>query len=251
MAFLITTALVILSSLLPLSLMSGQSGSASQATQQSAEIQVYASADETSQQVGLLLPGENVTPIGETQGGSGVKWYLVKTKGGVIGWIKQGDNDNAKKIDTFFKSLPQDAAATTVAIPNVSSAVAPRGAITIPVLAAGRSTIVSVIFNQTVTGNLTLDTGAPNTVISRRLAGLLSLRTIGNAAVQTVGGVIPVAIARLRSLSVGSAEVTDLHVVVHDFSRDPRVEGLLGMDFLGRFRFGLDAQHQVLVLWPR
>jgi hypothetical protein len=242
---------LILLSALPLSLASGQSGSASQATPKSAEIQVYASADEASEQIGVLLAGENVTPIAENQGGSGVKWYLFKTKGGVIGWIKQNDNDNAKKVDAFFKSLPQNTAATPVTIPNVSSTVAPSGAIIIPVISAGRSTIVSVTFNQTITGNLTLDTGATNTVISRRLAGLLSLRTVGNAAVQTVGGVIPVAIARLRSLRVGEAEVTDIPVVVHDFSRDPRVEGLLGMDFLGRYRIGLDVQKQVLVLSPK
>ena len=66
-----------------------------------------------------------------------------------------------------------------------------------------------------------------------------------------MGGVIPVAIARLRSLRVGEAEVTDIPVVVHDFSRDHRVEGLLGMDFLGRYRIGLDVQKQVLVLSPK
>jgi hypothetical protein len=52
-------------------------------------------------------------------------------------------------------------------------------------------------------------------------------------------------------LKVGAAEVSDLPIVVHDFSRDPRIDGLLGMDFLGRYRFGLDAQRQVLVLSPR
>ena len=96
-----------------------------------------------------------------------------------------------------------------------------------------------------------LDTGATHTVISQRLAGILSLRPLGRSAVQTVGGVIAVNISRLRSLKVGAAEVSDLPIVVHDFSRDPRIDGLLGMDFLGRYRFGLDAQRQVLVLSPR
>ena len=96
-----------------------------------------------------------------------------------------------------------------------------------------------------------LDTGATHTVISQRLAGSLSLRPVGRSLVQTVGGVIPVTVSMLRSLKAGNAEVTDLQVIVHDFSRDPRVEGLLGMDFLGRYRFGLDAERQVLVLTPR
>jgi predicted aspartyl protease len=88
-------------------------------------------------------------------------------------------------------------------------------------------------------------------VISRRLASLLSLRPIGNAAAQTVGGVVQVSVAKLRSLKVGEAEATDLTVIIHDFSRDPRFEGLLGMDFLGRYRMGLDVPRQVLVLLPR
>jgi len=42
-----------------------------------------------------------------------------------------------------------------------------------------------------------------------------------------------------------------LSVIVHDFSRDPRIDGLLGMDFLGQYHIGLDSQKQVLVLSPR
>jgi predicted aspartyl protease len=96
-----------------------------------------------------------------------------------------------------------------------------------------------------------LDTGATHTVISQRLAGILSLRSVGRSAIQTVGGVIAVTISRLRSLKLGEAEVNDLPIVVHDFSRDPRIDGLLGMDFLSHYRFGLDPQRQVLVLSPR
>lgn len=214
-------------------------------------IPIYAAADETSLPVGALLAGENATPIAETQGAGGVKWYLIKSKSGIVGWIQQSDNDPAKKADQFFKSLPPENAGTPVSIPSVSSTAAPRGAIIVPVLSAGNSSLVSVVLNQSITGNLMLDTGATHTVISQRLARLLSLRAIGKSPVSTVGGVIAVNIARLRSLKVGEAEVTDLQIIVHDFSRDPRVEGLLGMDFLGRFRFGLDAQRQLLVLSPR
>ena len=199
----------------------------------------------------MLLPGENPTPVAETQGSDGIKWYLVKTKRGDVGWIKQSSNDQAKKVDTFFKSLPQESSATAVNIPNVSSAAAPSGAIVVPVLSAGRVTIVSVTFNHTVRGNLMLDTGATSTVISRRLASLLSLRPLGNAAAQTVGGVVQVSVGKLQSLKVGEAETTDLTVIIHDFSRDSRFEGLLGMDFLGRYRMGLDVPRQVLVLSPR
>jgi hypothetical protein len=189
--------------------------------------------------------------MAESQGTGGVKWYLVKTQTGISGWIRQSDNEHSKKVDNFFRALPPETVSTAVTVPSISSAAAPQGAIIVPILSTGRSTMVAATLNRTITGNLMLDTGATTTVISRRLASLLSLRPVGNAAVQTVGGVIAVGVARLQSLKVAEAEVNDMAVVVHDFSRDPRIEGLLGMDFLGRYRIGLDVQRQVLVLLPR
>ena len=214
-------------------------------------VQVYSGADENAQVVGTLSPGEKVTPMAETQGTGGVKWYLVKTQTGILGWIRQSDNEHSKKVDNFFKALPPETVSTAVPIPSVSSAAAPQGAITVPILSSGRSTMVAATLNRTITGNLMLDTGATTTVISRRLASLLSLRPVGNAAVQTVGGMIAVSVARLQSLKVAEAEVNDMAVVIHDFSPDPRIEGLLGMDFLGRYRIGLDVQRRVLVLLPK
>ena len=212
---------------------------------------IYSAPDETSLPIGALAPGESVTPIAETQAAGGAKWFLIKSKTAVTGWIKQSDSDQANKIDKFFKSQPAEYSDVPAAIPNLSSAAAPRGTMLVPVLTARPSAIVTVTLNQTITGNLMLDTGATHTVISQRLAGILSLRPVGRSTVQTVGGVITVTISRLRSLKVGAAEVSDLPVVIHDFSRDPRIDGLLGMDFLGRYRFGLDAQRQVLILSPR
>jgi len=214
-------------------------------------ISIYSAPDEASLRLGTLAPGETATPIAETQAAGGERWFLIKSKAAITGWIKQSENDQAKKIDNFFKSRPAENVGVPVAIPNLSSAAAPRGTIFVPVLTAGPSAIVTVTLNQTITGNLMLDTGATHTVISQRLAGTLSLRPVGRSAVQTVGGVIAVTISRLRSLKVGEAEVNDLLIIVHDFSPDPRINGLLGMDFLGRYRFGLDAQRQVLVLSPR
>ena len=107
------------------------------------------------------------------------------------------------------------------------------------------------MLNRTVSANLILDTGATSTVISRRLASLLSIHPTGTAMGQTVGGTITAPIARLASMKVGAAEIAELSVIVHDFSRDPRIDGLLGMDFLGQYHVGLDSQKQVLVLSPR
>lgn len=219
------------------------------APRQSTLIQVYSSADDSALPVGTMAAGESATPIAETQGPGGVKWYLVKTRNGVVGWIKRNESEQAKKVENFFRSLPQEAAAVT--IPSISLRTAPHGAVVVPVLSSGRSMIVSVTLNHTNKANLILDTGATNTVISRRLAHSMALRPVSNAVVQTVGGMIAVNIARLQSMRVGEAEIADFPVIIHDFSTDPRYEGLLGMDFLGRYKMGLDVQRQVLILWPR
>ena len=213
-------------------------------------ISVYGSPDESAPPIASLASSETTTPVAESQSSGGVKWYLIKTKSGVVGWIKQSDSDQSKRLDHFFKSLPAEPA-ISAQIPTTSAASAPRGAIMVPVLLVGRSAIVPVTLNQTQRGNLMLDTGATITVISQRLAALLALRPARRGAVQTVGGIISVAVAQLGSIRVGEAEVVDLPVLVHDFSRDPRIEGLLGMDFLGRYQVGLDAQKQLLVLSPR
>jgi aspartyl protease len=214
-------------------------------------IWIYSAPDEASLRLGTLAPSETATPIGETQAAGGARWFLIKSKTAITGWIKQSENDQAKKIDSFFKSQPVENSNVPAAIPNLSSAAAPRGTMFVPVLTADRSAIVAGTLNRTITANLMLDTGATHTVISQRLAGILSLRPAGRSAVQTVGGVIAVTVSRLRSLRVGEAEVNDLPIIVHDFARDPRIDGLLGMDFLARYRFGLDGQRQVLVLSPR
>ena len=213
--------------------------------------QLFSAPDESSPPAGILTAGESAIPIAETLGAGGEKWHLIKTKGGVVGWVKQNNSDQSKKLENFFKSLPQESSPIAVPIPNASAAAAPRGAVIVPVQFAGRSAIVSALLNRTVTGSLILDTGATSTVISRRLANLLSIRPTATMVGQTVGGLITAPIARLSSLKIGSAELTDLSVIIHDFSRDLRIEGLLGMDFLGQFRVSLDSQKQLLVLSPR
>lgn len=213
--------------------------------------QLYATPEDNAEVIGALAGGEITTPIGETQVGGGGKWYLVRTKSGLIGWIKQTNDEHSKKADGFFKLLPPDPAVVAVAIPNISSSAAPRGAILVPVLSAGRSMIVSATLNQIMSGNLVVDTGATHTVISRRLANLLRLQPFSRGVVHTVGGPVLVGTARLDSLKVGAAEVNDLAILVHDFSPDPRVEGLLGMDFLSRFQVGFDSQKHLIVLSPR
>ncbi|MEX0804205.1 MAG: retropepsin-like aspartic protease [Candidatus Binatia bacterium] len=193
-----------------------------------------------------------MTPVAEIQGANGLKWFLVRTRNGSVGWTKQSNSEESKKLDNFFKSLPPEPSSlSSVEISTTSSATAPHGAVTVPVQISGRSIIIPVIFNHSLKTQLLLDTGATSTLVSKSIASSLALQEIGSATGVTVGGAITVPVARVKSLKVGSAEVVDLLVNIHNFSQDPRYEGLLGMDFLGRFNISLDQHKRVLILTPR
>ncbi len=75
--------------------------------------------------------------------------------------------------------------------------------------------------------------------------------TVSVETVLTANGTISVPLARLDSLKVGNAEVHGLLVTVQSFSPDPRVDGLLGLNFLSRFHTSIDSRRQALTLAPR
>jgi predicted aspartyl protease len=198
--------------------------------------------------VAIVKSGDEISPLADTLVGEGARWYLVKAKNGAVGWIRQSDADESRKLEKFFKSLPVEPS-LPVSL-DASDARTPN-TITVPVEMNGSWIIVPVTFNHALKAYLQLDTGASSTLVSRRIANNLGLSPLGSRRGVTVGGIITVPAARLGSLRVGEAEVNDLVVSIHDFSPDQRVEGLLGMDFLKHFHVSLDARRKLLVLGPR
>ena len=214
------------------------------------EIQLFTAPDESSAVVLTLKPGDEISPLADTLVGEGTRWYLVKAKNGMVGWIRQSDTDESRKLEKFFKSLPVEPSVPISLDASPSGARTPN-TISVPVEMNGSWVIVPVTFNRALKAYLQLDTGASSTLVSRRIANNLGLSPLGSRRGVTVGGIITVPAARLVSLRVGEAEVNDLVVSIHDFSPDPRVEGLLGMDFLKHFHVSLDARRKLLVLGPR
>ena len=82
--------------------------SSPQTPAQSGEVQVFASADESSPVIESAADGKSLLPIAEMTGAGGLKWFMVKTRNGNVGWIKAGDKMGAAKIDDHFRSLPKD-----------------------------------------------------------------------------------------------------------------------------------------------
>jgi predicted aspartyl protease len=234
------------------SLLEARSLSAQEAPSNSQEVRLFSAPDESGQPLQSVKEGEVLSPVAETKGAGGVKWYLVRTESGAVGWLKGDEGEQSKKLEDFFRGLPAETSAgRSISLPEPPPGSLPRGAIAVPVEALGASVIVPVMLNRSLKAYLVLDTGATGTVVSRRIASNLGLPKIGSTKTITVGGSVTRPIARLRSLKVGEAEVQNLVVLIHDFHPHPRIEGLLGMDFLGRFHVSLDSRKQLLVLSPR
>jgi clan AA aspartic protease (TIGR02281 family) len=94
-----------------------------------------------------------------------------------------------------------------------------------------------------------VDTGSSVTVVAPALAEALGLRaetSQSTVELQTLAGLTVGPVATLTSLRLGSAELKDLAVVVHD--PGPAVDGILGNTFLSRYRVTLDADRRLLYL---
>ena len=99
-----------------------------------------------------------------------------------------------------------------------------------------------------------LDTGASSTVLSPELAAALRIETVAAEPMTGAGGTLQATLGRVGSLTVGSATLQDVSVMVADFLDelgnvvDARLDGVLGYNFLRHFRVTLDYPNGVLWL---
>lgn len=241
--------------------------SAASAPAASREINVYAAAEDGAALVETIRDGSALTPMGELAGSAGDKWFMVRTKAGNFGWIKAGDQTEVRRIDDHFRAMPRElfpvgapaeggatGASAMSAAPASSTKDAATGAITIPVKINGPRVVVPVTLvsgNSSATGNLLVDTGASQTMISTRLAKELQLRALDNQQHTGIGGSIRADVSQVDAIKVGAAEAKTMRVTISDRAYDLNSEGLLGFDFLGRFQMTVDTEKQVMVLTPR
>src|SRR3990172_927298 len=70
------------------------------------QVQLLTAPDETSAPVATVPRDEILSsPVAQVLGTGGVKWYLVKTRGGIVGWMSAEDSDASGELKSFFKSL--------------------------------------------------------------------------------------------------------------------------------------------------
>src|SRR5439155_13277468 len=116
----------------------------------------------------------------------------------------------------------------------------------VPLLAAGPLVAVRATLIEQELVALVVDSGAERVVISRRVAELLGLDTGRPLRLQSLAGVgqtPPVPVVRLDRVRVRASIVRDVEASVYDLSPVIRADGLLGLNFLRRFRatFAFDS----------
>ncbi len=107
--------------------------------------------------------------------------------------------------------------------------------------------VVAVTVNGSQRARFLLDTGASVTLISAALAKGAGIQPGSDPfELATLGGPTAGQPAVAGSIRVGSAEVRDVHVVIHD--PGPGLDGILGNTFLGRYNVSIDADRRQLRL---
>ena len=102
---------------------------------------------------------------------------------------------------------------------------------------------------------LIVDTGATSTILTPRLLSRLGMAVPADAPkrkIRVVGGqTLDVPFIRIAKVQVSAAAMNDQEVGVYDIYPDaPIIDGLLGDDFLRRFRVTLDRNARQMRLEP-
>jgi hypothetical protein len=119
----------------------------------------------------------------------------------------------------------------------------------------GRHIVVDARVNGSTTARLILDTGAAHTLLSPRVlaaAGVsLTRGTVPTRARGLAAGTdVDIHMVVVDSLTVGEARVGRMVVSAYEMHMSD-VDGLLGQDFLGRFRVTIDSSRGEVVIGPR
>jgi len=125
------------------------------------------------------------------------------------------------------------------------------GAADVPLTVHGEALLVEATLNSRFTGRFLVDTGASYVVLSKDVARKAKVkgRTGGDRVrLLTANGAVEAVIGEVRKVEVGDAAARDVAVAVVDDDPVPGLDGILGLSFLGRFTYTVDAEGGVLRL---
>jgi clan AA aspartic protease (TIGR02281 family) len=126
-----------------------------------------------------------------------------------------------------------------------------RGGISIPLKTRGQHFIVEAIVNERDTLRLMIDTGASISAITPEAASLLNVDTNNPVMMQninTANGTVRSPIVQVDSFAIEDARVRDFQFAVLPLNSMRDIDGLLGMNYLQRYRFFIDQSRALLIL---
>lgn len=157
------------------------------------------------------------------------------------------DADVGEQAQAMLLTLQQ--AATAMSDPG-SSAVAMEVA-GIPLIRSGQHFLVDVTPGDAGSLRLLIDTGASMTIVTTAALQRqgVAYRDTGRTRVfNTANGPVRAPIYVIDTLSVGDWYIRDLEIGVLELGGQAAMDGLLGMNFLGHFRFFIDQNESLLRL---
>jgi predicted aspartyl protease len=116
--------------------------------------------------------------------------------------------------------------------------------------------LVQVIVNEKGPFPFVLDTGASRTIVSSELARELAIETTDDCPAIGGGGTTKILTGKVSSLTIGDAVVCDQTVGVGEFlmmlskAVGTRLDGVIGYNFLNRFRVTIDYPEKILEFEP-
>ena len=112
--------------------------------------------------------------------------------------------------------------------------------------------VVPVMINDHGPYQFLLDTGSNKTVLSAKVADNLGIPKGRVQMLLSPGGNVPVTIRTLKTLEFGAARLKNVEIAVGKLGllRTLDVDGMLGGDYLRRFKISIDYDNQVVNIEP-
>ena len=110
--------------------------------------------------------------------------------------------------------------------------------------------VIPAFVNERGPYRFLLDTGASHSALSIDVADQLNIPTRGTGSLITAGGSVPVTIRTIEVFRMGEIRIMQAQIAVADFDllRTLQVDGIVGSDYLKRFRIAIDYTRQVLII---
>jgi predicted aspartyl protease len=112
--------------------------------------------------------------------------------------------------------------------------------------------VVPVMVNDHGPFRFLLDTGASNSILAASVADGLRIRSGRQETLFTAGGNIPVTMRTIQLFQVGEARLKNAEIAVADFNllQTLEIDGILGGDYLRKFKVSIDYEKQVVQIEP-